>query len=56
MDFHAYGASPQQRFVMINMHSLHEGQSSPEGIRVDEITPDGAAISRGPAKYFLSRP
>jgi hypothetical protein len=56
MDFHAYGAGPQQRFVMINMHSLHEGQSSPEGIRVDEITPDGAAISRGPARYFLPRP
>jgi len=56
MDFHSYGSTPQQRFVMINSHNLHEGQVSPEGIRVDEITPDGAAISKGPARYFLPRP
>lgn len=56
MDFHVYGASPQQRFVMINTHSLHEGQTSPEGVRVETITPDGAAISQGTAKYFLPRP
>lgn len=55
MDFHSYGANPQQRMVMINSHNLREGQVSPDGVRVDEITPDGAAISKGPARYFLPR-
>jgi hypothetical protein len=56
MDFHVYGATPQQRFVMINTKSLYEGQVSPDGVRVDEITPDGAAVSKGNARYFLPRP
>jgi general secretion pathway protein B len=55
MDFHVYAAAPAQRFVMINMHRLHEGDVSPEGVRVDSITPDGADISRGGTKYFLPR-
>ena len=27
---------------MINMHKLREGESLPEGVRVDSITPEGA--------------
>jgi hypothetical protein len=38
------------------MHRMHEGESSPEGVRVDAITPDGADVSRGNKKYFLPRP
>ncbi len=38
LDLHVYAASPQERFVMINMHKLHEGDALPtEGVRVESI-------------------
>jgi len=56
LDFHGYDASPTRRFVMINMHRMHEGDSAPEGVRVESITPDGVILSRSGSKYFLPRP
>lgn len=56
LDFHVYDPDPRLRFVMINMQKLREGDEMPDGIRVDSITPDGAVISHGSAKYFLPRP
>lgn len=56
LDFHVYAADPDQRFVMINMHKLREGETGPNGIRVDSITADGAIISHGDSRYFLPRP
>jgi general secretion pathway protein B len=55
LDFWVYSVSPQERFVLINMHRLREGDSGPEGERVEAITTDGAVISRGGSKYFLPR-
>ena len=31
LDLHVFAAKPQERFVMINMHKLHEGDLMPEG-------------------------
>jgi general secretion pathway protein B len=53
LDLHVYGATPQERFVLINMHHLREGDVAPEGVRVEAITIDGAVISRGGSRYFL---
>jgi hypothetical protein len=37
------------------MVKLKEGQSSPTGVRVEAITPDGAVLSWQGSKFFLQR-
>jgi general secretion pathway protein B len=53
IDLHVYAANPQERFVLINMHRLHEGDALPEGLRVESITPEGAIVSYRGSKFFL---
>ena len=56
LDLHVYAAAPQERFVMINMHKLHEGDlMTAEGVRVESITPYGAVLSRNGTKFLLPR-
>jgi general secretion pathway protein B len=55
LDLHVFATKPQERFVMINMHKLHEGDSLPEGVRVESITPEGAVLSHDGAKFLLPR-
>ena len=55
LDLHVFAAKPQERFVMINMHKLHEGDSLPEGVRVESITPEGAVLTHDGAKFLLPR-
>jgi len=44
LDLHVYDSDPAARFVFINMRKLREGESLPDGVRVDEITPSGARL------------
>jgi general secretion pathway protein B len=53
VDLHVYAAKPEERFVLINMHRLHEGETLPEGVRVDSITPEGVVVSYQGAKFIL---
>jgi len=56
LDLHVFATQPQERFVMINMHKLHEGDSLPnEGVRVESITPGGAVLSHDGMKFLLPR-
>jgi general secretion pathway protein B len=55
LDLHVYGATPQARFVMINMLKLHEGDSLPNGVHVESITPEGAVLSHNGTKFLLPR-
>jgi general secretion pathway protein B len=55
LDLHAYTSNPSDRFVFLNMLRLKEGQSSPAGVRVESITPDGAILSWHGMKFFLQR-
>ena len=55
LDLHVFAAKPQERFVMINMHKLHEGDSLPEGVRVESITPEGAVLTHDGARFLLTR-
>jgi Type II secretion system protein B len=50
-----YAPQPQDRFVMINMHKLREGDSLPEGVHVNSITPDGAVLSFNGQTFLLPR-
>lgn len=55
LDLHVYAVKPQERFVFLNMHRLREGDSLPEGVRIDSITPDGAVLSFRGTKFVLDR-
>jgi general secretion pathway protein B len=55
LDLHVFAARPQDRFVMINMHKLREGDTLPEGVRVDSITPEGAVLSYNGSRFLLPR-
>src|ERR1700733_4772569 len=53
VDLHVYAAKPEERFVLINMHRLHEGETLPEGVRIDSITPEGVVVSYQGTRYML---
>lgn len=54
LDLHVYDANPANRFVFINMRKLKEGESLPDGARVDQITPQGAEMSYRGKRFMLS--
>jgi general secretion pathway protein B len=55
LDLHVYAVKPQDRFALINMHKMHEGDSLPDGVRVEAITPDGVVMSHNGSKFLLPR-
>ena len=55
LDLHVFAARAENRFVMINMHRLREGDSLPEGVQVESITPDGAVLSYKGTRFLLTR-
>jgi hypothetical protein len=55
LDLHAYAVRPEDRWVIINMHKVHEGDSLPEGVRVESITPEGAVLSYQGSRFLLPR-
>jgi general secretion pathway protein B len=54
LDLHAYAEHASDRWVLINMHKLHEGDSL-EGVRVERITPEGAVLSYQGSQFLLTR-
>lgn len=55
LDLHVFANRPQDRFVMINMHRLGEGDSLPSGVHVDAIRPDGVVLSYQGRRFLLPR-
>lgn len=55
MDMHVFAPKPQDRFVFVNMRKLKEGETLPEGVRVESITNDGAILSYQGSKFTLER-
>lgn len=55
LDIHVYAAKPEERFVFINMRKYQEGGATPEGIRVERITPEGAVLNRNGLRFMLPR-
>ena len=53
LDLHVFAAKPADRFVFINMRKLREGESLPEGVRVEEITQRGAELSYRGKRFTL---
>lgn len=54
LDLHVYAVNPAERFVFINMRKLREGESLPEGVRVDEITSTGVELSYRGKQFALA--
>jgi general secretion pathway protein B len=55
LDLHVYASRPEERFVMINMKKLREGDVLPGGVRVESITPEGAVLSYSGSRFLLPR-
>ena len=53
LDLHVYDVDPAKRFVFLNMRKLREGESLPEGVRVDVITQNGARLSYRGTQFTL---
>jgi general secretion pathway protein B len=53
LDLHVYDPDPAKRFVFINMRKLREGESLPDGVRVDEIMPTGARLTYQGSQFVL---
>jgi len=53
LDLHVYDPDPAKRFVFVNMRKLREGESLPEGVRLDEVTPNGARLSFRGTQFTL---
>jgi general secretion pathway protein B len=54
LDLHAYAERAEDRWVLVNMHKLREGDSL-EGVHVDRITPEGAVLSWQGSQFLLTR-
>lgn len=54
LDLHAYAERAEDRWVLINMHKLHEGDSL-AGARLERITPEGAVLSYQGSQFLLTR-
>jgi len=53
LDLHVYDPDPAKRFVFVNMRKLREGDSLPEGVRLDSITQSGARFSFRGTQFTL---
>ncbi len=55
LDMHVFADRPQDRFVLINMHRLGEGDTLPGGVHVDAIRPDGVVLTYQGTQFLLPR-
>jgi general secretion pathway protein B len=53
LDLHVYDPNPAKRFVFINMRKLREGESLPDGVRLDEIMQTGARLTYQGRQFVL---
>jgi general secretion pathway protein B len=55
LDLHVYSANPAERYAFINMHRVHEGDVTPEGAQVQQITRDGVVLEYHGSEFLLGR-
>jgi general secretion pathway protein B len=53
LDLHVYAVRPADRYALINMHRVHEGDVLPEGARVVAIDPDGVELTYRGTDFML---
>ncbi len=55
LDLHVYAPNPADRYAFINMHRVHEGDVTPEGAQVLQITRDGVVLEYRGSEFLLGR-
>jgi general secretion pathway protein B len=55
LDLHVFAQRPRDRFAMINMHRVREGETLPSGVQVEAIRPDGVVLSFHGTHFLLPR-
>ena len=55
LDLHVYAANPADRYAFINMHKVREGDLTPEGVRVSQITREGVVLDYRGTEFLLGR-
>jgi general secretion pathway protein B len=55
LDLHVYAPSPAERYAFINMHRVREGDVTPEGVQVRQITREGVVLEYHGAEFLLGR-
>ena len=53
LDLHVYAVRPADRYALINMHRVHEGDVLPEGARVVAIDRDGVELTYHGTDFML---
>lgn len=55
LNLHVYDAQPANRYVLLNGVRLREGEYTPDGIKVQAITPRGAVLEASGRRFLLVR-
>ena len=55
LDLHFWSEAPAERYALINLHRVGEGDALPEGPRVLEITRDGVVMEYEGREFVLGR-
>jgi general secretion pathway protein B len=55
LDLHVYAPNPAERYAFINMHRVREGDVTPEGVLVRQITREGVVLEYQGAEFLLGR-
>ena len=53
LDLHVYALKPAERYAFINMHKVREGDVTPEGVRVMQITSEGVVLDYRGTEFLL---
>lgn len=55
LDLHVYASNPSDRYAFINMRKVHEGDVTPDGVEVKEITREGVVLDFQGTEFLLGR-
>jgi general secretion pathway protein B len=55
LDLHVYAPNPAERYAFINMRKVREGDVTPEGVQVRQITREGVVLEYHGAEFLLGR-
>jgi hypothetical protein len=55
LDLHVYASNPADRYAFINMRKVREGDITPEGVQVRQITREGVVLEYHGAEFLLGR-
>lgn len=54
LNLHVYDPTPANRYVMLNSVRLREGEFTPDGIKVERITPRGVVLDARGRRFLLT--